>query len=186
MNQMERWLDNWIASEFKKQFDFEGQITLEEFVFRMTRIFDRRGQPVPNPPIQVAEVSDFVWNETIRDQTFDKLYARRYAQAMEKHLSPSAIARYRKMDSKAKSRLLVDSMDIYRNLQLSRQGRSKEPVLNWNHAVRAHHARKVAMSKPKSNKLGQPILTGVCFTCLDCSSCYASRDAKERCNDRRV
>ena len=186
MNGAERWLDTWVAREFRKQFDFEGQISLEEFCFKLQFVGDTRGQPIPNPPIQVAQDADFVWNEAIRDQTFNRLWDAHLSRTMNRVLSASAIDRFKAMGASGKASMLADSLSIYKNLRLSRQGRSKDsPVLDWSHAVRAYRARESSKPRPQLNRVGQTVATGVCLDCLDCATCWASRTDKTKCNDKR-
>lgn len=185
MNHAEKWLDNWISHEFGKKFDHDGQMSIEEFVWTVQFVGERRGEPIPNPPVQVAELDGFVWNETTKERTFSQLWRKHLDARARKHLSGNGFIRFSEMDEGQRRKALQEAAEAHRLVLASRQGRAKrgEHVLDMSHAVRFMKARRTAKHKPRANMRGESVSSGTCYSCARCASCFASRDAKPKCND---
>lgn len=166
----------------RQRFDHDAQMPLEELLHHIQYIGSQLPD-IPYPSIQVAQESDFRWNSETIQHELGRIWTEETEKLAEKHLSKSALDRYRKLDQGEASSLVVRYRDAFKGRK-GQAGNGLDSALRHYRALEAQQMAKAKEIAPAfSNRHGEQVQGGLCSTCSSRLSCYASRSDKVRCND---
>jgi len=182
MNGVSDYYRTRIKRLIRQHFDHEAQVPLEELLYHIQYI-ESQLPDVPYPSIQVAQESDFRWNEETIQHELGQIWTEESGRLAEKHLSRSALDRYRKLDQAEANRLVVRYTEAWKGRK-GKAGCGIDAALRHYRALEAQQKVQAKELAPAfANRHGQQVQGGLCSTCASRLSCYASSSDKTRCND---
>jgi hypothetical protein len=169
MNSIEQHYTTRLNRLVKMRFDFQGTVPLEEFAFRV-QFIESELADIPKPPIQVAQESDFHWNNETAQALLDGIWQTRLDKLAKDYLSRDAYARFKQSNEGE----LAGLARTYAHAHDQRKG--QDGPVGVDAVLRSYRAKASAIPMP---------CNGLCVTCAERSTCRAVRPDKAKCNDYR-
>ena len=167
MNSVEQHFQTRLNRLVKQRFDFAGIMPREDFVFRI-QYLESELPDIPRPPIQVAQESDFHWNNETAQAVLDGLWFKMKDKLAKEHLSRESYSIFREGTESDLAGLSHRYQEAYRNRKGQSGAVGLDSVLR---SMRAKASAPIPMTK------------GLCSTCAERSQCRAQRPDKVKCND---